>query len=246
MNKTMNKTADYEFTIVVPVYNEEENLSRVEEAMKAYLPKCPLKACVLFVDDCSTDSSLTMIKDICRRNPDFYYLSMDRNGSVTAVMKAAFTHIESPYIGYIDADLQTNPEDFDILIPEMKNHALAQGIRVKRLDSKYRVWQSKIANAFRRKMTGDTAQDSVCPLKVIRTDVAKKYPFYTGMHRFLPALTALQGESYAQHPVRHYPRVAGKAKFNLRNRVFVAFVDCFALRWMRSRNITNRIADTDI
>lgn len=242
----MNKTADYEFTIVIPVYNEEDNLLRVEEKMKAYLAKCPKKACVLFVDDASTDSSLRMIKEICGRNPDFHYLAMDKNGSVTAVMKAAFTHVESPLIGYIDADLQTDPEDFDLLLPDMEKHALSQGIRVKRLDSKFRVWQSKIANAFRRKMTGDTAQDSVCPLKVVRTDVARRYPFFTGMHRFLPALTELQGFSYAQHPVRHYPRIAGKAKFNFSNRVVVAFVDCFALRWMRSRNITNKVKATDL
>ncbi|MDE6010698.1 MAG: glycosyltransferase [Muribaculaceae bacterium] len=242
----MNSTADYAFTIVVPVYNEEDNLLRVEERLKEYMAKCPLKAAVLLVDDKSTDSSLAMIKDICRRNQDFHYLAMDRNGSLTAVMKAAFTYIESPYIGYIDADLQTDPDDFDLLLPDLPQHGLSMGIRARRTDSKFRVWQSKIANSFRRRMTGDSALDSACPLKVFRADVAKNYPFFTGMHRFFPALTALQGETYAQHPVRHYPRVAGKAKFNMRNRVFVAFIDCFALRWMRSRNITNHVAESDL
>ncbi len=242
----MNKTANYEMTIIIPVYNEEDNLARVEERMKEYLGKSLLKSCVLLINDASTDSSLKMIKEMCERNPDFFYISMDKNGSCTAVLKAGVEAAESPYIGYIDADLQTDPDDFNVLIPHLKDNALVTGIRSKRKDSAYRRWQSKIANAFRRKMTGDTALDSVCPLKVMRTDYARRLPFFTGMHRFLPALIALQGGTYHQESVRHYPRVAGQAKFNLSNRVFVAFVDCFALRWMRKRYISNHPAESNL
>lgn len=242
----MNKTADYDFTIIVPVFNEEDNLLRVEEKLKAYLAKCPMRACVLMVDDCSSDDSLPLIRRICSRNKDFFYIHVDKNGSLTAALKAGFEYTESKYAGYIDADLQTDPEDFNLLLPYMEKHALAMGIRAKRNDSKFRVWQSKVANSFRRHMTGDTAQDTGCPLKVFRTSTAKRYPFFTGMHRFFPALTSLQGETYVQVPVRHYPRIAGEAKFSMKNRAFVAFIDCFALKWMRSRNITNKVVESDL
>lgn len=242
----MNKTSDYEFTICIPVYNEEENLPRVEERLRDFLPKSIKKACVLFINDASTDSSLKLIKDICERNHDFFYINMDKNGSVTAAMKAGFGMAESPLVGWIDADLQTDPEDFNKLLAHMNDHALAMGIRTKRQDTFFRRYQSKIANWYRRQMTGDTAKDSVCPLKVIRTEYTRSFPYFTGMHRFLPALVTLQGGSYHQEPVNHHPRVAGKAKFGFRNRVIVGFFDCFALRWMRSRNITNKVKDSNL
>lgn len=242
----MNKTSEYDFTIVMPVYNEEDNLARVEEKLAAYLPKCLKRACVLFINDASTDRSLEMIKEICSRHKDFFYISMDKNGSVTAAMKAGFGAAESPLVGWIDADLQTDPEDFNLLLPAMEQNALATGIRKKRKDTFFRRYQSKIANWFRRKMTGDTAQDSVCPLKVIRTDYAKRLPYFTGMHRFLPALIALDGGTYYQTEVHHYPRVAGVAKFGFRNRAIAGLIDCFAMRWMRTRHISNKPAETNL
>lgn len=242
----MNKTSQYEFTIALPVYNEEDNLLRVEKTMKEFLPNCIKKACVLFVDDASTDNSLQMIKEICDRNPDFYYISMNKNGNITAAMKAAFNAAESPYVGWIDADLQTTPEDFNLLLPHLEDNAMAIGYRAKRKDTAFRRIQSKVANWFRRLMTGDDAIDTACPLKVIRTDYARQFPYFTGMHRFLPAIVKMMGGTYYQQAVRHFPRTAGVAKFGFRNRAVVGFVDCFAMRWMRSRYISNHPAETNL
>ena len=140
-------------------------------------------------------------------------------------------------MGYIDADLQTSPEDFNLLLAEAPDHELVTGIRVGRKDTRWKRIQSRIANRFRRMMTGDTAQDTGCPLKVLHTDVARRIPFFRGMHRFLPALVMLQEGRVAQIPVRHFPRVAGKSKFSFRNRSVGPFMDCFAFRWMKSRYI---------
>lgn len=233
----MNKTSEYQFTIVVPVYNEEANMPALERAFTDYLPTAAMPACVLFVNDGSVDASLSFLREMCARHTNFFYISFARNAGLSAAIKAGIDYCESPYVGYIDADLQTSPEDFNLLLAEAPDHELVTGIRVGRKDTRWKRIQSRIANRFRRMMTGDTAQDTGCPLKVLHTDVARRIPFFRGMHRFLPALVMLQEGRVAQIPVRHFPRVAGKSKFSFRNRSVGPFMDCFAFRWMKSRYI---------
>ena len=235
----------YELTIICPVYNEVDNMDRLERTFAEFLPKAKVKSCVMFVDDGSTDGSLDRIREICGRNDGFHYIAMERNGGLSAAMKAGFDNSLSRLTGYIDADLQTTPEDFNLLLPYTDEYELVTGIRANRKDSGFKNLQSKIANGFRRKMTGDTATDTGCPLKIIRTDVAKRLPFFTGMHRFLPALILLERGRMKQLPVRHFPRTAGVSKYHLWNRLVSPFMDCFAYRWMRKRYIFNVIASTD-
>lgn len=237
----MNKTQEYDFTIVVPVYNEEDNLDRVEKELSHYLTICTMKACVLLVNDGSRDSSLEKIKAICERQPDFFYISSSANHGLSTAMKAGIDTAESKFVGYIDSDLQTNPEDFNLLLAHIVDHDIVTGIRAKRKDSVFKKLQSKIANGFRRSMTGDTATDTGCPLKVMRTDMAKRIPFFDGMHRFLPALFNLEGGRFMELPVRHYPRTAGVSKYHLWNRLAGPFKDCFAYRWMKTRYIRYQI-----
>lgn len=242
----MNKTKDYKLTIIVPVYNEEDNMQALEEKLGAFLPDSREKACVLFVNDGSSDSSLERIKDICGRNADFHYISLSRNSGLSAAMKAGIDVAESPYVGYIDADLQTAPEDFNLLLADISDHELVMGIRANRKDTGFKKLQSKIANGFRRMMTHDGVQDTGCPLKVMHTDYAKRIPFFTGMHRFLPALILLQNGRIRQVPVRHFPRTAGVSKYHLWNRLVSPFMDCFAYRWMKKRYINYSISDNDL
>ena len=243
----MNKTRNYDLSIIVPVYNEENNLERVEKELSAFLPRALARSCVLFVNDGSKDSSLSKIKDICERHPDFFYISSSENHGLSTAMKAGIDTIESKYTGYIDADLQTNPEDFNLLLKYAPDYQLVSGIRAKRKDSAFKKLQSKIANGFRRKMTGDTATDTGCPLKVLHTDYARRIPFFNGMHRFLPALIKLQdGGAFYETPVRHYEREAGKSKYHLWNSLVGPFKDCFAFRWMAHRYINYHIDNTDL
>lgn len=237
----MNKTSIYQLTIVVPVYNEAENISRLEQKLSQYLPNAACSACVLFVDDGSTDNSLALIRETCQRHAKFFYIALERNGGLSAALKAGIDTVESQYIGYIDADLQTAPEDFNLLLTDIDTHELVMGIRTNRMDTMFKKVQSKIANGFRRMMTGDGVEDTGCPLKVMHTSCAKRIPMFNGMHRFLPALVLLQNGSVKQTPVRHFPRVAGKSKYNLWNRMVAPFIDCFAYRWMRKRYINYHI-----
>jgi glycosyltransferase involved in cell wall biosynthesis len=221
-------------------------MPQLEERLSAYLPTALYPTCVLFVNDGSKDGSLVCIKQICARQKDFYYLDFQKNCGLSAAIKAGIDYTESPYVGYIDADLQTTPEDFNLLLQDIRDYQLVMGIRANRKDTPFKRLQSKIANGFRRMMTHDGVQDTGCPLKVMHTDCAKRVPFFTGMHRFLPALFLLQEARFKQVPVRHFPRVAGVSKYHLWNRLVSPFLDCFAYRWMKKRYINYRVAEHNL
>ena len=243
----MNRTIEYNLTIIVPIFNEEDNMKRLGERLSAFLPECSRKACVLFVDDGSKDGSLKGIKEICSRHQDFFYISFEKNAGLSAALKAGFEYAESKLVGYIDADLQTAPEDFNLLLEDIDNYSMVTGIRSGRKDSWFKNTQSKIANGFRRMMTHDGALDTGCPLKVLHTDVAKRIPMFKGMHRFFPALVLLQdGGSYKQVSVRHFPRIAGKSKYHLWNRLWGPFADCFAYRWMKPRYCNFKVTENNL
>ncbi|HCQ72275.1 MAG TPA: dolichol-phosphate mannosyltransferase, partial [Rikenellaceae bacterium] len=178
---------------------------------------------------------------------DIFYISFRKNAGLSAAIKAGFDYAFSEYVGYMDADLQTTPDDFNLLLDGMKDHTLMTGYRANRKDTAFKRIQSKIANGFRNMMTHDGAKDTGCPLKIIRTDAAKKIPMFKGMHRFLPALILLQdGGSFGQVPVRHFPRVAGTSKFHLWNRLWGPFADCFAYRWMKPRYINYSVGESNV
>ena len=241
-----NGTSDYEFCIVVPIYNEQDNILRLETELSAYLQRASVHTCVLMVDDGSRDDSPARIASVCQRHSDFFYISFAANCGLSAAIKAGIDYCQSRLVGYIDADLQTTPEDFELLLPHAAEHELVTGIRVGRKDTWWKRRQSRIANSFRRMMTGDTAQDTGCPLKVMHTDAAQDIPFFRGLHRFLPAMILLQGGSVEQVPVRHFPRTAGESKFSMRNRFWGPLADCFAYRWMRSRYIRYTVSDSNL
>ncbi|MDH6304101.1 dolichol-phosphate mannosyltransferase [Parabacteroides sp. PF5-5] len=242
----MNVTSTYEFCIIVPIYNEEENIKRLAEALSLYIQQASVKTCVLFVNDGSKDASLTGIKEVCSQHEHLYYISFAKNCGLSAAIKAGIDTAESPFVGYIDADLQTSPEDFELLLPYRNNFELVTGIRMGRKDSFVKKLSSRIANNFRRMMTHDGAEDTGCPLKVINTIYAKRIPFFNGMHRFIPALIQLQQGRIKQLPVRHFERIAGQSKFHLWNRLISPLVDCFAYRWMKKRYINYSIESANI
>ena len=231
----------HKMTIIVPVFNEVENLGRIEKTFKEYFATSKVKSKVLFVDDGSSDGSLAKIQKICDADSNFEYISFDRNYGLSTAIKAGIDTCTTELTGYIDADLQTSPFDFDKLLEDIDTYAAVIGIREKRKDTLSKRIQSLIANSIRRALINDGVIDTGCPLKVIRTGIAKKIPFFDGMHRFIPALIKLQGEEIKQVKVRHFERIAGKSKFNLLNRSIKPLQDAFAYRWMRSRYITYRI-----
>ena len=232
----------YEFTIIVPVYNEEDNLNRVEKELLAYSNIAIKKTAVLFVNDGSLDASLTIIKTICDRNEAFGYISFKNNKGLSAAIKAGFDHADTVLVGYIDSDLQTAPEDFNLLLHYIEEYDLVTGVRANRKDSFVKNMSSKIANGIRRSFTQDGMDDTGCPLKVIKTEYAKRIPMFKGLHRFLPAMILLQHGKVIQIPVQHFPRIAGTAKYGLWNRLLGPLMDCFAYLWMKKKYINYTVA----
>lgn len=232
----------YHFTIVVPVYNEEDNLLRVETELLAYTKIATKATKILFVNDGSKDKSQAIIEDICSRNPEFSYILFKENRGLSAAIKAGFDHTETELVGYIDSDLQTAPSDFNLLLEHIGPNDLVTGVRANRKDSFVKNMSSKIANGIRRSFTHDGMDDTGCPLKVIKTDFAQRIPMFKGLHRFLPAMILLQNGTIKQIPVQHFPRIAGEAKYGLWNRLLGPLMDCFAYLWMKKKYINYAIA----
>jgi glycosyltransferase involved in cell wall biosynthesis len=232
-----------EFTIIVPVYNEEDNLERVEKELLAYTKIASKRTGILFVNDGSTDMSQNLIENICSRHEAFNFISFKENRGLSAAIKAGFDHVDSSLLGYIDSDLQTAPEDFNLLLEHIGKYDLVTGVRANRKDSFVKKMSSRIANGIRRAFTHDGMDDTGCPLKVIKTSYAKRIPMFNGLHRFLPAMILLQKGRVLQVPVQHFPRIAGKAKYGVWNRLFGPLMDCFAYLWMKKKYINYEVKD---
>lgn len=241
----MGYTADSEYllTIIVPLFNEEGNLPRLAKELSDYLSQTSYKVKVLFVNDGSTDNSAKVLAQFCAENDAFSFIRLKKNGGLSTALKAGLDQVVTRYTGYIDADLQTSPYDFDLLMEYIESYDLVTGVRVGRKDGIVKRISSRMANAIRRSVTHDGVADTGCPLKVFRTDVARRIPFFNGMHRFLPALVQLGGGKVKEVPVRHFERLAGKSNFHLWNRLLGPAVDLIAFGWMRKRTIRYEIAD---
>lgn len=232
----------YEFTIIVPVYNEEDNLKRVEQELSNYIKIASKKTNILFVNDGSKDNSQLLIEEICEKNPDFSFISFEKNCGLSAAIAAGFKNVDAELVGYIDSDLQTAPEDFNLLLKEIGEYDFVTGVRTGRKDSFVKNMSSTIANGIRRAFTHDGMDDTGCPLKVIKTEYAKNIPMFNGLHRFLPAMILLQNGKIKQIPVQHFPRIAGVAKYGLWNRLVGPLIDCFAYVWMKKKYLNYKIA----
>ena len=134
----------FEFTIIVPVYNEELNLKRVEKELVSFIKIAKKKTTILFINDGSTDNSQQIIEDICQKNIEFRFIHFKNNKGLSAALKAGFDNIDTPLLGYIDADLQTSPKDFNILLNHTEHYDLVTGIRTQRKDSLIKKISSKI------------------------------------------------------------------------------------------------------
>jgi len=227
----------YQFTIIIPVYNEEDNLLRVEKELLAYTKMAKLKTKILFVNDGSKDKSQELIESISNRNTEFTFITFKENRGLSAAIKAGFDCTDTTLVGYLDADLQTSPSDFNLLLKHIDQYDLVTGVRLNRKDSFVKNISSKIANGFRRSFTHDGMADTGCPLKVIKTDYAKQIPMFKGLHRFLPAMILLQNGKITQVPVQHFPRISGQTNFGIWNRLIGTFIDCFAYLWMKKKYI---------
>lgn len=242
-----------DLSVVVPVFNEEDNLPLLAEEIAAALDGAgareeALLYEVLFVDDGSTDDSPRVLAELASRDRRLRVLRLARNRGQSAAMAIGFRHARGRLTATLDADLQNDPADLPRLLAELDGGDGGEvdvvcGVRAKRRDSWVRRISSRVANGVRNRLTAESIADVGCTLRVYRTRFVADLPMFTGMHRFLPTLLRLAGARVKEVPVHHRPRLHGSPKYNIRNRIWGALVDLFAVRWMQRRWIDLRAVE---
>lgn len=238
-------TRSPDVSLVVPLYNEAENLPVLTEEIAAALEPLPLSWELLYVDDGSTDASLDVLARLAAGEPRLRILRLETNCGQSAALDAGFRHARGPVVVTLDADLQNDPADIPNLLETLSETGadVVTGIRTQRRDSWLRRISSKIANAVRNRLTGDRVTDVGCTLRACRRELLLEVPMLDGMHRFLPTLLKMAGARVVEIPVNHRPRLHGRPKYNIRNRIWRGLVDLFAVRWMQRRWIDRRLVE---
>lgn len=224
-------------SLVIPVYNEIECLEGLLAEIRAAMDPCPYEYEVVLVDDGSSDGSSEFLDRAAAGDPHLVPLHFARNAGQTAAFAAGFEAARGELVATLDADGQNPPHEIPRLVDAMGEGVdIVAGYRAKRRDSAWRLFQSRIANAIRNRLSGETIRDTGCSLKVFRAHYLKCIPLFTGMHRFLPTLCRMAGaKRVVEVPVDHRERQGGVSKYGMLNRAFRAFVDLLAVRWMQKR-----------
>ncbi|PIE24417.1 MAG: glycosyltransferase [Planctomycetota bacterium] len=225
------------FSLVVPLYNEEENVAALLAELDEVLPALASQFECLLVDDGSTDGTRELLLAASGERPWLRVLSLRENRGQSTALCAGFDQARAPVLLMMDGDLQNDPRDFDRILRgiESGDWDAVSGIRAKRKDRWIRRVSSKIANRIRNWLTGDHVVDSACGLKGFRRQLFRRMPRFHGMHRFLPTLARMVGGRVTEIDVNHRERHAGTAKYGVSNRALRALRDVFGLRWLRTR-----------
>ncbi|HOQ04882.1 MAG TPA: glycosyltransferase family 2 protein [Anaerohalosphaeraceae bacterium] len=229
-----------ELSLVIPARNEEETVGPLLKRIREVFEKSGLSFEVILVDDGSTDRTLEILKAEQKTTPWLRILKLDGPHGQTAAMWAGFQAVRGRIVATLDADLQNDPAEVPRLMAMLDKADAVCGWRQKRQDPWLRKVSTKIANFVRNKLTDETIHDSACSLKVYKQCCLERLPFFEGMHRFMPTLVKMQGYRVIEVPVSHHPRYAGRAKYGVWNRLFRAFADLLAVRWMKKRFIRCR------
>ena len=233
-------------SLVIPVYNEQENIPALVERVAAVLGELDRPFEVIICDDGSTDATPRLLADGQRTYPWLRVLRMARNGGQSAAFDAGFKAARGQVIATIDGDLQNDPEEIPRLIPMLDQdggYDLITGWRKDRHDTQFRRLQTRVANRIRNWLSDENINDSACSLKVYRRRAVEGLQLYTGMHRFLPTLVKMRGFRVLETPVKHSTRFAGTPKYGFRNRALRAFVDLLAVRWMKKRWLKYQVSE---
>jgi glycosyltransferase involved in cell wall biosynthesis len=236
MNEPIQRPA---VSVVVPVFNEEENMPILQSELRAAL--AGLDHEIVFFDDGSTDRSAEKIE----RGPNVRVLRFEKNTGQSAALYAGVKTARGQTIVMIDSDLQNDPADIPRLVEEVSRGAdLVCGYRAKRKDTLTKRLTSRIANFVRSRFTKDYVRDTGCTLKAMRRECADALVPFKGMHRFIPALVHGAGYKLIEIPVNHRPRRFGQTKYGFGSRAVRATMDMFGVRWLLSRRLNYKIRES--
>jgi glycosyltransferase involved in cell wall biosynthesis len=220
-----------EVSIVVPLYNEQDNVGRLCTATHEALARMRRTYELVLVDDGSSDETVAVAAAIARADPRVRLLVLARNSGQTAAMAAGMAHARGKYLVTMDGDLQNDPRDIPMLLDTLEeDYDLVAGWRMKRQDKLVtRKIPSRIANWLIGKITGIRIRDNGCSLKAYRASVMRHVPLYSEMHRFIPAMSSIAGARIIEVPVRHHARQFGKSKYGL-SRIYKVLLDLISIR----------------
>ncbi|CAN5734842.1 glycosyltransferase family 2 protein [soil metagenome] len=225
-------------SVVVPLYNEEENVPLLQVELTTALEGLDYE--IIFVDDGSTDQTVARIAP----DPRVRVLQFAQNAGQSAAMYAGLQAAKGATAVLIDGDLQNDPADIPKLLREVENGAdLVCGYRAVRKDTMVKRLTSRIANAVRSRFTKDGVRDTGCTLKAMRRECVQALVPFKGMHRFIPALIKGAGYQLVEVPVNHSPRKFGESKYGLGNRAVRATIDMFGVRWLLSRQLSYNVKE---
>ena len=227
-------------SVVIPVFDEEASVEPLHRELAQALDKIPGEAEIILVDDGSRDGSLARMRELAQRDPRVRVLALDGNYGQTAALDAGFRAARGEVVATLDGDLQNDPADLPRLLALLDRADVVSGIRTRREDGLVRRLSSRIGNGFRNWVTRESVTDVGCSIRVMRRSYLTRVKLFRGMHRFLPTLLRLEGARLAEIPVGHRPRVHGRSKYGIANRLFAGLADVFAVRWMQSRVLRYR------
>lgn len=234
-----------DLSIVVPVYNEEENLPLLWPEIRQVLEPTGLRYEVIFVDDGSRDRSAEIVRGFREQDPRVRLVRLKANAGETAATDAGIKSVRGRYVVVMDADLQNDPHDIPGMLAHLDRWDAVTGWRVDRAagDSWVRRLSSRIANRVRNRLSEETIQDSGCTFRAFRRECLRGLVLYRGFHRFIPTLLKMRGYRVLEVPVKNRPRRFGQSKYGVMNRVFVATADLLVVRWMKNRFLRYEVAE---
>lgn len=234
-----------DLSVVIPVYNEEENLPHLWPELRAVLESLGLAFEVVFVDDGSRDRSAELIRELREADPRVRLVRLKTNAGETAATDAGFKTARGRRVVTMDADLQNDPHDIPLLLSHLDRWDAATGWRVNRGegDTALRRVSSQVANRVRNWISDESIHDSGCTFRAFRRECLRGLVLYRGFHRFIPTLLRMRGYRVIEVPVHSRPRRYGESKYGVLNRVFVATTDLLVVRWMKSRLLHYEVAE---
>ncbi|HEY4283426.1 MAG TPA: glycosyltransferase family 2 protein [Chthoniobacterales bacterium] len=225
-----------ELSVVVPVFNEEENIAILQSELSAALTGINHE--IIFVDDGSTDQTAAKITP----SAAVRVIRFEQNRGQSAAIYAGAQASRGRIVVFIDGDLQNDPADIPRLVTEVSRGAdLACGYRKQRKDTVTKRLTSRIANFVRSRFTKDGVRDTGCTLKAMRHECVRTLIPFKGMHRFIPALVKGAGYRLVEIPVNHRPRRFGQSKYGFGSRALRATTDMFGVRWLLSRQLNYKV-----
>ncbi len=233
-------------SLVIPCYNEQDNLRPLVTAIRAAVEPLDLSYEIVITDDCSNDKSWEVLKELAagdtRIRAQRFAFNCGESAALWAGMKAA----RGRYFATLDADLQNDPKDLPKLLAALERCDCACGTRVatrRQGDTFIRIASSRIANWVRNKLSDEQISDAGCTYRVFKRECIENLKFFKGMHRFMPTLFRMEGFTVTEVAVTNNPRFAGESNYGVWNRVFASFYDLLAVRWMKKRMFRYQVAE---